>query len=134
MAAQQGKELLLKIFDGTDYQLIGGFRSNEFSINGETVDITSKDSAGFKELLDGAGLRSISTSGDGVFLNDAAFTIAHTHLLDGTHPMCEIVVPGFGTYRGPFAITTLSMTGAREDAVTYSIQLESAGQVTFTAA
>ena len=132
MAAQQGKELLLKIHDGSDYQLIGGFQSNEFSINGETVNITSKDSAGFKQLLDGAGLRSISTSGNGVFLNDAAFAVAHGHVLAGTHPDCQIVVPGFGTYSGPFAITTLSMTGAREDAVTYNISLESAGPVAFT--
>lgn len=132
MAAQQGKELLLKIHDGTDYQLIGGFQSNEFSINGETVDITSKDSQGFKQLLDGAGLRSISTSGNGVFMNDAAFAVAHSHVLAGTHPLCEIVVPGFGTYSGAFAITALSMTGAREDAVTYNISLESAGPVAFT--
>jgi len=131
MAAQQGKELLLKIHDGTDYQLIGGFQSNEFSINGETVDVTSKDSAGFKELLDGAGLRSISTNGNGVFMNDAAFTLAHTHVLAGTHPLCEIIVPGFGTYTGPFAITALSMTGAHEGAVTYNITLDSAGPITF---
>ncbi|NVJ71376.1 MAG: phage major tail protein, TP901-1 family [Alphaproteobacteria bacterium] len=131
MAAQQGKELLLKIHDGTDYQLIGGFTSNNFTINGETVDVTTKDSAGFKEYLDGAGVRFISTTGEGVFMNDAAFGVAHGYVLAGTHPDCQLIVPGFGTYTGRFAIKSLQMTGTQEGAVTYSFDLESAGVITF---
>lgn len=131
MAAHQGKELLLKIHDGSDYQLIGGFTSNEFTISGETMDITTKDSNGFKELLDGAGNRSVSVSGSGVFMNDAAFALAHGHLLAATHPDCQIIVPGHGTYTGKFAIASLNMTGAQEDAVKYTISLDSAGPITF---
>lgn len=131
MAAQKGKELLLKIHDGDSYELIGGFKSNDFSIDGETIDITTKDNNGFKELLDGVGVRSISTSGDGIFMNDATFGVAHGHMLAGTHPNCEITVPGFGTYTGKFAITSLQMNGSYEGEVTYSISLESAGPITF---
>jgi len=131
MVAQQGKELLLKIHDGIDYQLIGGFQSNEFTINGQSVDVTTKDSAGFREFLDGAGVRSLTTGGNGVFMNDTAFGIAHGHVMAGTHPDCQIVVPGLGTYTGKFAITSLSMTGTHDTEVTYTFSLESAGPITF---
>ncbi len=131
MAAQKGKELLLKIHDGSSYELIGGFKSNDFTINGETVDVTTKDNTGYKELLEGVGVRSITTSGNGVFMDDAAFGVAHSHMLAGTHPECEIIVPGFGTYTGKFAITSLQMSGSYEGEITYDITLESAGVVTF---
>lgn len=131
MAAQKGKDLLLKIHDGIEYQIVGGFKSNDLTINGEAVDVTTKDNVGFKELLEGAGVRSLSASGDGVFMNDATFGIAHGHVLAGTHPECEITVPGLGTYTGKFAISSLQMTGGFEGEVTYSISLDSAGVITF---
>jgi len=131
MAAQKGKDLLLKIHDGIDYQIVGGFKSNDITINGESVDVTTKDNLGFKELLDGAGVRSLSASGDGVFMNDATFGIAHGHVLAGTHPDCQITVPGLGTYTGKFAITSLGMSGGFEGEVAYTIQLDSAGPITF---
>lgn len=131
MAAQKGKDLLLKIHDGTVYQIVGGFKSNDLTINGEAVDVTTKDNVGFKELLEGAGVRSLSASGDGVFMNDATFAIAHGHVLAGTHPDCEITVPGLGTYTGKFAISSLQMSGGFEGEITYTISLDSAGAITF---
>jgi len=131
MAAQKGKDLLLKINDGLVYQIVGGFKSNDITINGESVDVTTKDNAGFKELLDGAGVRSLSVSGDGVFMNDVMFGLAHGHVLAGTHPDCEITVPGLGTYTGKFAIASLQMSGSFDGEVTYNISLDSAGPIAF---
>jgi TP901-1 family phage major tail protein len=131
MAAQQGKELLLKIHDGSDYQLIGGFQSNDFTISGEAIDITTKEHSGFREYLDGAGVRNLRVSGRGVFMNDDAFRLTHTHAMAGTHADCQVIVPGFGAYTGSFAIASLQMTGEQAGAVTYDISLESAGTITF---
>jgi TP901-1 family phage major tail protein len=139
MAAQKGRELLLKIHDGstdfTDagYSVVGGFKSNSFEMNGEAIDITNKDSGGFKELLEGGGNVSLSVSGDGVFLDDASFQRVHDHLLAQTHPDCKIVIPDFAEYTGKFAISTLSLSGNDGEAVTYNISLDSAGIVTVTA-
>lgn len=138
MAAQKGKELLVKLGneDGPPetFTALGGFRTNSLQINGETVDITNKDSNGFRELLDGAGIRSLSFSGSGVFLDDTQFAAANTAVLGGAKKNYEIIVPDFGTYGCAAIITSLEMAGEHNGEITYSISMESAGDVTFTAA
>lgn len=140
MTAQKGKDLLLKLFDPAanagagDYVNVGGFRSNNFTINGENIDITSKDSNGFREILAGAGIRSISASGSGVFMSDDALKQVNAAVLSGAVENWQIIAPGMGTYEGPFALSSLEMSGEHNGEMTYTISLESAGAVTFTAA
>lgn len=135
MVAQKGSEFLLKIGDGGGSEVfatIGGFRSNGFSINNETVDVTSKDSSGVRALLAGAGVQSFSASGSGVFVDDTAFGLAHTAATAKTIDNWQIVVPGHGTYEGPFQISSLEFAGEYNGEMTYSLSLESAGAITFT--
>ncbi len=136
MVAQLGKDLILDIEDdllaGT-YNAVGGFRSNSFTINGESVEITNKGSNGFREFLDGAGIRSLSASGSGVFEDDVTFAGVNDKVLAGTIANWRITVPGLGTYTGKFHIGSLEMAGEHNGEVTYSISLESAGAITFAA-
>src|SRR3954469_7120239 len=68
MAAQKGKDLLVKIFDGTSFVTVAGLRTRRLSFNAETVDITHAESAGqWRELLAGAGIKRASISGRGLF-------------------------------------------------------------------
>ena len=138
MAAQKGSEFLLKIGDGAQpieaFATIGGFRSNSFNINNETIDITSKDSGGMRELLGGAGIQSMSTSGSGVFVDDAAFSAAHAAVMNKSAGNWQVIVPGLGTYQGPFMITSVELGGEHNGEVTYTLSLESAGAIGFTAA
>lgn len=69
MAAQKGKDLLLKIDDGTGlFVTVAGLRTRRFTLNAEAVDITHQESTGrWRELLAGAGVRRASVSGAGVF-------------------------------------------------------------------
>lgn len=137
MAAQKGSEFLLKIGDGQAieaFTTVGGFRSNQFTINNETIDVTSKDSAGMRELLGNAGIQSMSTSGSGVFVDDAAFNDAHTAAMNKDTGNWQVIVPGLGTYEGAFMITSVELGGEHNGEVTYSLSLESAGAITFTAA
>ena len=63
MTAQKGAAFLLKIGDGNlpaTYFTVAGLRTTQMSINGDAVVITSKDSGGWRELLSGAGTRSVS--------------------------------------------------------------------------
>ena len=68
MAAQKGKDLLLKV-DGTGtgtFTTIAGLRSRTLAFNAETVDITHAESSGqWRELLSGAGARSARITGAG---------------------------------------------------------------------
>ena len=75
MTAQKGSAFLLKIGDGgapPSYDTVAGLRTTQMSINGDTVVITSKESGGWRELLSGAGVRSVSVSAAGIFLGSAA--------------------------------------------------------------
>ncbi len=58
MSAQKGKDLLLKLDDGTgNFVTVAGLRTRRFSLNADTVDASSADSIGrWRELLAGAGL------------------------------------------------------------------------------
>jgi len=137
MAAQAGKDLLLKVRDDelpNNFIAVGGFRSNSFTINGEGVDITNKDSAGFKELLDGAGVRSVTASGTGVFMDDTIFTQINTDVLAGSVKTWQVIIPGFGIYEGGFLITSVEFAGEHNGEATYTINLESSGAIVFTAA
>ncbi len=129
MAAQKGREFILEIQIDGSYQVVGGFRSNTFSINGETVDVTSKASGGFRELMEGAGIVSISTSGSGVFVSDTVFETVHNAMLNQTHLNGRITVPGFKSYAGNYAVSQLEMSGEHNGEVTYSIGLESSGTI-----
>jgi TP901-1 family phage major tail protein len=54
MAAQKGKDLLVKIADGAGFTTVAGLRSRRIAFNAETVDITHAESADrWRELLDG---------------------------------------------------------------------------------
>jgi TP901-1 family phage major tail protein len=45
----------------------------------------------------------------------------------------QVVIPSFGTVRGPFQITSLEFAGEHNGEVTYDVALESAGELTFAA-
>jgi len=132
MAAQAGKDLLLKVKDTTTFETVGGFRSNNFTINDESVEVTNKDSDRVRTLLEKAGIRSVSASGDGVFVNDTIFARVNGYILNGDHKEWQVIVPGLGSYEGVFALTSLDMSGEHNGEVTYSLSLDSAGAVTFT--
>ncbi|WCL55781.1 phage major tail protein, TP901-1 family [Gimibacter soli] len=118
--------------NGATYEAAGGFRTNSFTFSGETIDVTSKDSGGYRALMAG-GTRALSTSGSGVFVSDDIVKMLNTKIAAGELVDCELVVPGLGSYSGMFAIKSLEMSGEHNGEVTYSISLDSAGVVAFTA-
>jgi TP901-1 family phage major tail protein len=136
MTAQKGRDLLLKIdTTGTGtFVTVAGLRSNTLTFNAETVDASSQDSAGaWRELLAGAGLKSASIRGQGIFKDASSDVSIQTYFFNGTIVNWQIIIPAFGIVQGPFQISSLDF-GARHDAeVTFDIALASAGALTFTA-
>jgi TP901-1 family phage major tail protein len=135
MAAQKGKDLLIKIDDGTGtFVTIAGLRSRRFTLNTEAVDITHAESSGrWRELLAGAGVKRASISGAGVFKDGASDATVRQVFFDGLIRNWQIVVPDFGTIAGPFQISSLDYRGDHAGEVTFDLSLESAGALTFTA-
>lgn len=134
MAAQKGKDLLLKIHDGTSFVTVAGLRSRRLAFNAQAVDVTHAESAGrWRELLDGAGLKRASISGAGVFKDAASDALVRAAFFEGALKTCQVLIPDFGTVTGPFQVTALDMGGDHDREVTFDLTLESAGEITFAA-
>ncbi|WIV49527.1 phage major tail protein, TP901-1 family [Marivivens sp. LCG002] len=137
MGAQNGKDLLLKIDMTGDgqFETVAGLRATRLNFNAETVDVTSLESAGgWRELLGGAGVRSASLSGSGVFKDASTDARARQIFFDGITPDFQVIIPDFGTIEGPFQITSLEYAGSYNGEATYELSLASAGALGFSAA
>lgn len=137
MGAQNGKDLLIKIdMDGAgNFTTVAGLRATRISFNAETVDVTSLESnGGWRELLAGAGVKSASISGSGVFKDDATDERARAVFFAGDTPDFQVIIPDFGVVEGKFMIASLEFAGRHDGEATYELALASAGALTFTAA
>ncbi|TCS63803.1 TP901-1 family phage major tail protein [Primorskyibacter sedentarius] len=136
MGAQNGKDMLIKVDltgDG-QFRTLAGLRATRVSFNAETVDVTSLESSGgWRELLGGAGVKSASLSGSGVFRDDSTDERARQIFFDGETPEFQVIIPDFGTVEGPFLVTAIEYAGSHNGEATYELSLASAGQLTFTA-
>lgn len=136
MGAQNGKDLLIKVDltgDG-QFETLAGLRATRISFNAESVDVTSLESqGGWRELLAGAGVRSASISGSGIFRDEATDERARQLFFDGLTPEFQVIIPDFGIVEGPFQVTGIEYAGSHNGEATYEMSLASAGALTFTA-
>ena len=136
MGAQNGKDLLVKV-DMTgagSFQTIAGLRATRVSFNAESVDVTSLESqGGWRELLSGAGVKSASISGSGVFKDEGTDERARQLFFDGETPDFQVIIPDFGIIEGAFQVTSIEYSGTHNGEATYEMSLASAGALTFTA-
>jgi len=136
MVAQNGKDLLIKLdlTGGGLFETIAGLRATRISFNAETVDVTSLESqGGWRELLAGAGVKSATISGSGVFKDESTDERARQIFFDGETPAFQVIVPDFGVIEGPFQVSSIEYSGSHNGEATYELSMSSAGALTFTA-
>jgi TP901-1 family phage major tail protein len=135
MAAQRGKDMLLKVRDDTSaFVTVAGLRSRRIAFDAEAVDITHAESAGrWRELLSGAGIKKATISGGGVFKDGVTDLLARQTFFDGVIRDWRVIIPDFGTIEGAFQISGLDYRGEHQGEVSFEMSLESAGALTFTA-
>lgn len=132
MSAEKGSAFLLKVGDGGDppeFATVAGMRTTQLSVNGEAVNITSKDSGGWRELLSEAGVRSVSVAGSGIFTGSLAEGRLKGNALGGLIDDYELSFESGETMRGRFLITRLDYAGDHNGERTYALTLESSGAV-----
>jgi TP901-1 family phage major tail protein len=132
MSAQKGSAFLLKVGDGAtpvSYATVAGLRTTQLSVNGEMVAITSKDSGGWRELLSGAGVRSVSVSAAGIFTGSAAELRVKASALSGAIDDYRLAFEGGETLTGRFLVTRLDYAGDHNGERSYTLNLESSGPV-----
>ena len=132
MSVEKGSAFLLKVGDGATppvFATVAGLRTTQLSVNGEMVAITSKDSGGWRELLSGAGVRSVSVSGAGVFTGSAAETRIKGNALSGELDDYQLSFESGETMTGRFLVTRLDYAGDYNGERSYTLSLESSGVV-----
>jgi len=132
MAAERGSAFLLKIGDGAatpTFVTVAGLKATQLSINGDAVAITNKGSGGWRELLSGAGVRSVSVAASGIFTGSAAEGQVKSLALAGTLEDYEMSFESGDRMRGAFLVTRLEYAGDFNGERNYTLTLESSGPV-----
>jgi TP901-1 family phage major tail protein len=132
MPAENGAAFLLKISNGASppvYQTVAGLRTTQLSVAGDMIVVTSKDSGGWRELLSGAGARSVSVAATGIFLASAAETQVRANALAGTLDTYQLSFESGEKMTGDFLVQRLEYAGDFNGERNYTIQLESSGGV-----
>ncbi|MCB2078965.1 MAG: phage major tail protein, TP901-1 family [Novosphingobium sp.] len=132
MTAQKGSAFLLKISDGATppvYQTVAGLRTTQMSISSDTVVVTSKDSGGWRELLSGAGVRTVSVTAAGIFLGTTAEARVRANAMSGAIDDYELSFEDGEKLQGRFLIQRLDYAGDFNGERNYSMQLESSGEI-----
>lgn len=138
--ALKGRAFLMKFdFSGvspTSYTLLTGMRSTQMKINGNQVDITSKLSGGWQELLSDAGVRKIEMSASGIFDDTPSNVMMQLQkaALDNTQVNAEIIfgdTPAAVVLAGQWFIGDLTLDSPYDNVTTFSLTLMSNGVVTY---
>ena len=132
MAAERGSAFLLKVGDGASpavYSTVAGLKTTQLSINGDAVAITNKGSGGWRELLSGAGVRSVSVAASGIFTGSAAEAQVKGLALSGVLQSYELSFESGDRMRGNFLVTRLEYAGDFNGERNYTLALESSGEV-----
>jgi predicted secreted protein len=120
--------------DGTTYDEVGRMTSASLSISMETRDTSTKDSAGWRELLEGQ--KSWSLSGDGLVVYSLTgadgFSDLYGYLNGRTNLYVKFGSVGSGekVYSGRGFITSLDQEAGMEDNTTFSFSFEGTGALT----
>lgn len=136
----------MAIFNGTQFGLytvgspgnkkIANVTSNGLTINSEPIDITTKDSAGWKETM--VGLRSWGMSVEGIidFQANTSTEEGAVELLTMqlNREMVELVATnltsGDLSFTGHGVITNVEISAPMEDKVTFTCDIEGSGPIT----
>jgi len=140
MAAGKGSSFLLKENSTGTPATVGGLRSTSMTINGEAVDITTKDSNAFitsgndkaRDLLQGGGVRSMTLSASGVFTDSSTENLVRGFAFDGAIQNYDLIFSDGSKISGAFLITSYERAGEFNGEETYSLTLESSNTITYT--
>ena len=117
----------------TTFKIIGHMTDASFSFSHEPRDITTKDSAGYRALLE--GLRSWTVSSSNLFAFDATYGIADLRTAAAARTQVTLrwgtQASGDAYHEGTAYISSLeeSSPGA-EDNVSFSVTFEGTGAIT----
>jgi predicted secreted protein len=114
--------------------VLASVRAKTVTINGEPIDITTDNSAGYRTLLGEAATRSIDMSVEGLTDDDTLRAIILG--AGGSLLLTDVTVdyPDGASLAGDFFLNSMEESGQHTDAVGFSASLQSSGTWSYTPA
>jgi TP901-1 family phage major tail protein len=132
-AARLGRNLLLRDGGTGGSPVIAAMRTTKFTIAGEKIDVTDKDSVGqYRELLAAAGIVSVSISATGLLHGNTQSTTLANRTIARSLDTYRLEFDNGDNLVGSFQLVNFEVAGDYNNEQTYAITLESGGSLTFT--
>lgn len=125
-----GKDILLSVWDSTGSKLIAVAGQQGLTINRDkdTIEVTSKDSQGWKQNI--VGFKEWSIDNDGVYVRDHESHKLMKEAFDGDDPVLIKVTnqkAKTDLFGGLALVTSYPIEAPYDDAVTYTVTLTGTG-------
>ncbi|QGA55865.1 phage tail tube protein [Brucella sp. 2280] len=136
---QIGRLLLIKIGNGESPEVFNnlcGLTTRSFNMSANEVDTTTTNCQNPEETPQRTaepGIKNRTFSGQGQFIAGSNNTAFVQHVNDATKFNAQVVVPGLGSYTGPWFVSEFELTGEMEGNMTFNATFVAAGALTFEA-
>ena len=128
MALQKGRDMLIyrgNVLNAAN--LIGGLTETGLKLNGNVIDGSTKDTVGWRELVEDAALRSFSISCSGMFKDSTSDDLMRQAAFNQTVDRYTLKFPNGHRIECDFQVSDYARAGSVEGVETYSCSLESSG-------
>lgn len=126
MSQQNARELVIKRSNGDSpetFTFVCGLRTRSWTMSNAQIDTTVPDCENPSAPIVATakpGRQTLSFSGDGLFDNaDVGKEVANDARLQSVN-YYQVIVPGYGTWEGPFMVADFEFSGDMEDQLAFS--------------
>lgn len=136
---QIGRTLLIQIGDGEEPEVFAnlcGLTTRSFNMSANEVDTTIGNCENPEETPQKTaepGIKNRTFSGSGKFVAGTSTSAFIGHVNDATKFNAKVIVPGLGTYTGPWFVSDFEFSGELEGNMDFSATFVAAGPLTFVA-
>lgn len=136
---QTGRLLLIQIGDGASPEVFSnlcGIQTRSFNMSANDVDTTIPDcdDPGATPQKTGVpGIKNRTFTGSGKFVAGAASAAFIGYVTDAVVFNAKVIVPGLGTFTGPFYVTDFTFNGEQEGTMGFDATFMAGGELEFVA-
>lgn len=136
---QTGRLLLVKIGDGASpetFNALCGVQTRSFNMSADDVDTTIPDCENPENTPQKTGVPGIKQrtfTGSGKFVKSTNSSAFIAHVMNGETFNAEVVVPGLGTFTGPWYVTDFTFNGDQTGTMGFDATFMAADVLSFEA-
>lgn len=138
---QLGRLLLIKVGDGATpgpevFNNLCGLKDRSFDLSANSVDTTKPsctNPGGPVQKTGRPGVTNRTFQGSGTFVSSTIMKTFMGKVINTQIFNAQVVVPGLGTFEGPFFVTNFTASGDMENDLQFDATFEAAAELEFTA-